>query len=268
MLFGLLLLSTGCSDYGFGHPDDQLVMDCFDRFYEAEEVATDPACQSFEETSTLLNVIEWNKKDWEDIGEGHKHVASQPIAVPLDGDEYPDIVLISHYLSRALVRAISGKDGSEIWSVDSLDVQKNGGLAAGDIDADGKVEIVLATHANHVIALEHDGSFKWQSEKNAGVIPETHAYPAIANLDGQGRPEIIVGAAIFDADGVLLGRGSFGRGGGNFGTTSFAADVDQDGCIEWSEFIAFCLPMSQELLAVGLQTAFQAIDKDRNNTVI
>ena len=232
MLIGTLLLATGCSDYGFGHRDDELATECFDRFFEAEEVTPDPACQSFEETATLLNVIEWNKKDWTDMGEGHKHVASQPIAVPLDGDEYPDIVLISHYQSRALIRAISGKDGSEIWSVDNLGFQKNGGLAGGDIDADGKVEIIVATHSNHVIALEHDGTFKWQTEKNAGVIPETHAYPSIANLDGQGRPEIIVGAAIFDADGQLLGRGNFGRGGGNFGTTSFAADVDQDGTQE------------------------------------
>ena len=232
VLLSLALLPSGCSDYGFGHPDNALVMDCFDRFYDAEEVDPDPSCQSFEETSTLLNVIEWSIKDWTDIGEGHKHVATQPIAVPLDGDEYPDIVLISHYMARSFIRALSGKDGTPIWSVDHMEYQKNGGLAGGDIDGDGKVEIIVPTISNRVLAFEHDGTLKWQSEHFAGAIPESHAYPAIANLDGKGLPEIIVGSAILDAEGNLLGRGDFGRGGGNLGSTSFAADVDQDGSQE------------------------------------
>ena len=45
----LLLLLTlgpiGCSDYGFGHPDDEFGSECFDRLFEGEAVETDPSCQ-------------------------------------------------------------------------------------------------------------------------------------------------------------------------------------------------------------------------------
>eukprot|EP00929_Paragymnodinium_shiwhaense_P050581 TRINITY_DN25463_c0_g1_i3.p1 TRINITY_DN25463_c0_g1~~TRINITY_DN25463_c0_g1_i3.p1 ORF type:complete len:615 (-),score=120.24 TRINITY_DN25463_c0_g1_i3:914-2629(-) len=45
------------------------------------------------------------------------------------------------------------------------------------------------------------------------------------------------------------------------------ADFDRDGRIEWSEFVACCMPMSHELFGVGLQTAFQEFDKDHDGTL-
>jgi len=41
-----------------------------------------------------------------------------------------------------------------------------------------------------------------------------------------------------------------------------AADFNQDGAIEWSEFTASCLPMCKELFAISLQTAFANLDKN------
>lgn len=228
MLLLLALNPIGCSDYGFGHREDQLATECFDRFFDGETVETDPTCQNTEALGSLLNIIEWMKKDW-DIAPGHSHTASQPIALPLNDDNFPDILVITHFEQRSLLRAVSGEDGDPLWSADGLELQPFGGLAGGDIDGDGKVEIIAVTHTNRVLAFEHDGSLKWTSEKAAGSIPETHAYPAIANLDGEGSPEIIVGSAIFDAEGNLLGRGDHGRGGGTKGSTSFAMDLDQDG---------------------------------------
>jgi len=230
MLLMLGLSPVGCSDYGFGHPDEELVMECYDRFFDAGEVPTDPACQAIVENGSLENIIEWKKEEWS-IVEAHAHSASMPIALPIDGDGIPDVLVITHYQGRALLRAISGVDGRELWTVDEPDLQKFGGLAGGDIDGDGLVEIVTVSQSNKAMAYEHDGTPKWVSERT-GVIPETHAYPAIANLDGTGNPEIIVGAAIFDADGNTLGKGSHGRGGGAKGTTAFASDLDQDGVQE------------------------------------
>lgn len=43
-----------------------------------------------------------------------------------------------------------------------------------------------------------------------------------------------------------------------------AADFDGDGSIEWSEFVAVCLPCARELFAVSLQAAFAALDEDRS----
>ena len=236
----LLALGSACSDYGFGHPDDALVTDCHDRNYPAEAVTMDERCQQFEETSTLLNVIEWYQKSWAVEG-SHNHVAMTPIALPLtddngdgarDGDDIPDIVLISFQEDRAILRAISGDDGSPLWDATDEQLQPQGGLAGGDIDGDGIVEIIAVTNDNRVKAFEHDGSLKWVSGSAGRAIPESYSYPAIANLDGEGRPEIIVGAAILDADGAIIGLGGHGVGGDGFGTTSFAADLDQDGTQE------------------------------------
>jgi hypothetical protein len=51
-------------------------------------------------------------------------------------------------------------------------------------------------------------------------------------MDGDGNPEIIVGKAILDNHGRIVGRGAHGMGGvdgNNVGTTSFAVDIDGDG---------------------------------------
>ncbi len=228
---------TGCSDYGFGHPGDNMAMDCLDRNYPAETVEMDPRCQQYEETSSLLNIIEWYKQDWE-VEPRHNHVAMTPIAVPLTDDnndgardelDIPDIVLISYEEDRSVIRAINGNDGTPIWSTSDTGVQKEGGLAGGDIDGDGLVEIIAVTIQNRVLCLEHDGSVKWTSDVLGSSVPESHVYPAIANMDGTGLPEIIVGSAILDSNGNLIGAGEHGIGGSGFGATSFAADLDQDG---------------------------------------
>jgi hypothetical protein len=54
-------------------------------------------------------------------------------------------------------------------------------------------------------------------------------------MDGDGSPEIVVGKAILDNTGRIVGRGQYGMGGvegNNVGTTSFAVDLDGDGVQE------------------------------------
>jgi len=46
-----------------------------------------------------------------------------------------------------------------------------------------------------------------------------------------------------------------------------AADFDGDGRIEWSEFVASCLPAARELFAVSLQAAFQNVDRDNDGVI-
>lgn len=48
---------------------------------------------------------------------------------------------------------------------------------------------------------------------------------------------------------------------------AIAADYDNDGLIEWSEFVACCLPASKELFGVALQVAFQSFDLDNDGSL-
>ena len=84
---------------------------------------------------------------------------------------------------------------------------------------------------------------------------------AIANLDGAGAPEIIVGAAVYDADGKLLGDGASlgGTSGGSpakRSAISVVSDIDLDGV---PEIVAG--PTAYQLRSGGLVKVWQRSDR-------
>ena len=75
------------------------------------------------------------------------NVMMTPAVVDLNGDGRPEIVFSSFDSSagsRAVLRAINGADGSELYTISDENYLLNGpsGIAVGDIDSDGKPEIV------------------------------------------------------------------------------------------------------------------------------
>jgi len=56
--------------------------------------------------------------------------------------------------------------------------------------------------------------------------------PAIADLDGDGVPEIVIGRQVLDDTGAILWTGTGGRGGDSVGPLSHVADIDDDGSPE------------------------------------
>src|SRR5947207_1553693 len=142
------------------------------------------------------------------------------------------------------------------------------GAGAGALEGDGVPEIV-AVHSdgNHLIAFEHTGAIRWISDPNAmprfnlGKSALIGGAVSIANLDGAGRPEIIVGASVFDADGHLLGDGrSLGgttAGIGLRSAISAIADIDLDGT---PEIVAG--PTAYRLMNGQLAKVWQRTDRD------
>ena len=176
-----------------------------------------------------------------------------------DGRDVPDLVFVTTNFYELLepqiyLRAIRGDTGAALFDVNGFLPHPSAptafsfsGLAAGDIDGDGKPELVTTTFGpapnNTLVALEHDGARKWQS-----AVYHTHPSPTglsnrdnptIADLDGDGHAEIVVGANVFDRFGQLLWRGaggqafqSSGNSGDRGGAISAVADVDLDGRLE------------------------------------
>lgn len=190
-------------------------------------------------------VIKWAWSSSSILAE-YDQVMSIPIVVPLedtnsdghiDEQDIPSIVFHTYkgvnFRADGVLRAISGADGHELWTVEDVEYRTNGvgSVAAGDIDNDGLVEIVVPRNGGGIIAFEHTGGFKWQSDVPANVI---WGGASFADLDNDGMSEIVIGNTVLNADGSLRWQGS-GFTGTVFNVTgplSIVGDVDLDGSPE------------------------------------
>jgi hypothetical protein len=227
-----------CEDEGDipGGDDDPDDGTCSDQEFDGGTLALDDACYVEEQTGTFTPTVEWKKSTWS-VDASSTNIMMMPAVASLtddngdgliDSKDTPDIIVVT-YGSFGTLRAVSGDGSAEIFNVVGQQLQGQGAVAVGDIDNDGIVEIIAATSST-IKAFEHDGTLKWTSSSVAGLIYGTSDAPAISDMDGDGKPEIIVGAAILDNAGNVVGRGRHGMGrSSNVGATSFAVDVDGDG---------------------------------------
>lgn len=199
----------------------------------------------------------WSRALWTTDSD-FSRVSSSPIVVPLvddNGDgvaderDVPAIVAVTTdarldgtgLTESGKLRAVRGDTGAEIWTASWDAFEYNGNLAAADIDGDGWVEI-CGPSALGVACVEHDGTFKWENDELDDYMSMRANSVSISDMDGDGSPEVVVGAAILDAEGNILGLGEEGLGGKNLdwggglmryaATASVVADLNGDGTEE------------------------------------
>jgi hypothetical protein len=166
----------------------------------------------------------------------HKQVMMTPIVVEVNGDGIPDVVFStfegSNYTSNGVLRAISGADGSDLWTVTdpALRVRGAASVAGADIDGDGLVELcAIPENGVGIICFENTGAFKFRTQ----VPSNNWGGVSFADLDGDGTVEILNGNHVFSNIGALKWVGIDGMGGPeSTGPISFAADIDGDGLQE------------------------------------
>jgi hypothetical protein len=161
-----------------------------------------------------------------------------PSVIDLNGDGIPDVVFASTAslgggpIEVGFLRALNGNDGSEMFTVTNLAHRVNTAcsVATGDIDLDGRPEILACGIAgNNLLAFEHDGTFKWAT----GALEAINwGAPAIADLNQDGTPEIVIGRQALSNTGAVLWTGTGGSGNNGIGPLSLVADVDDDGSPE------------------------------------
>jgi hypothetical protein len=198
--------------------------------------------------------------------QNYDDVVMTPVVVNLtddDGDadvdlnDIPDIAFVTYRLqeegccnSQGALRVVSGgcnPDGTmtEHFTVGANEIQadigvanvwldNSGGLAAGDIDADGSVDLVATVRLGGTIAFERDGTVKWYQPSYPASASLDHlagTTPSIADLDGDGMPEVIQGRVVLNGeDGSLAWAGTAGTGTNGFmGPVSSTGDIDLDG---------------------------------------
>ena len=200
-------------------------------------------------------------------------VVATPIVVNLtddDGDgvttrnDDPEIVFLTYNRTgdgccnqSSTLRIVSGTcndDGTmnTLASLNSVDMTNDAGIAAGDLDGDGVPEIVAVSRVDG----RPQGVVAWSRAANDGSAWEvlwhntTHptwnvhttggATLSIANVDGFGAPEVIVGNVILSGltgatffDGAVTSDGDGGIGNNGFlGPAATVADLDLDGSQE------------------------------------
>ncbi|WP_434424862.1 FG-GAP repeat domain-containing protein [Nannocystis pusilla] len=186
---------------------------------------SDPTCAAAPQVGTFQPILEWNRGAWATAPTSDQ-VLMSPIVASLDGDDVPDVAFVTYvfgdHYGPGVLRAMSGDGQKEVLNVEGQDVCGHSGLAAGDIDGDGQVELVVVTTGGAVKVFEHDGTPKWTSPT---YMLHCSTSPGIADFDGDGSPEVFAGAVILDADGNERGVGPHGNGF----RISLAADIDEDG---------------------------------------
>ena len=109
---------------------------------------------------------------------------ASPVVADLDGKKGLEILLESSE-DRKLV--CLGPDHRERWSYGDFSLRITGTPTVGDLDSDGKPEIVVATRIDGVVCLNSGGGVCWKAPVEGG-IPWGNA--VIADADHDGKNEV------------------------------------------------------------------------------
>lgn len=273
-------------------PDQKLctTSDNFDDFAPA-------ACEVQAPAGSFDPRMEWSwsaprkKADWlldawgpplvanmtDDNGDGRIDMCDTPDVIVVAGgpefdlmESFPDV--FSNYVPPMpipIIHVIDGATGKTHYSIDEL---RPDGLpmyalnpyttpAVGDIDGDGRPEIVVPQAAMSIafdngiftnalsllrvnakdkpglLAFEDDGTLKWSTKVSEAVFINTSGCLGVnlADLDGDGKVEIIAGVGVFDSKDGSLKWSNAGELASRMGALSLAtivADLDMDGFLD------------------------------------
>ncbi|MGC1122540.1 MAG: FG-GAP-like repeat-containing protein [Candidatus Methanofastidiosia archaeon] len=176
--------------------------------------------------SSLTAIEEWAWNSTQ-VEPDYLRVMVTPVVADLDNDGIPEIIFNSYkdkqsYNTDGILRAVIGNSGKELFSINLYRTVPTSTPAVGNIDLDDEPEIVVLESGNrNLLAFENDGTFKWRS----ATVNMSYGNPAIADLDQDGKSEIIVGNTVFDNNGALLDSENLGTGLG----LSCVANIDLNG---------------------------------------
>jgi len=175
--------------------------------------------------------VEWRYDEFAPYGR------SGPNLADLDGDGSVEVLITRSNVNDApCLMALDGATGAFKWRTDDI-MQGYVSNAIADFDQDGTFEVIHADKGNFVYCENADGSRRWQVTFNARGI---FFAPAIADVDGDGRLEVLIGARdhdpedgtnlyVIEDDGTVAHRLALGR---NMNTSPAVGDINDDGVLD------------------------------------
>ena len=220
-----LALLAACSDYDLAKhvPAQEADSVCdADDAPVAEGVRVAADCVREAAVGSFNPVVEWQWNTNTGVP-GYDDLMATPAVGDISGDGVPEVVFASFaggaYTSAGAITAVSGDGAGELWSV-AAGTYSSAGVALGDLDGDGVPEVCTAGTQYAVVCLDNLGNLKWAAGSELTYI----GAPAIADLEGDGLAEVILGRQVFGSDGSPRWVGAAGVGY----NLSFAADMDGD----------------------------------------
>jgi hypothetical protein len=141
------------------------------------------------------------------VGRGPHGVA----VADFNGDGFPDVVVCN--LEDDTVSILIGNGDGSFRATRACRTGKGPrGIAVADIDGDGKLDLVVTNSGAHTVSVylgNGDGTFRNARGEGAVVMAEV-AVPisvAVADCNGDGRPDLVVSCASGNYVAVALGKG-------------------------------------------------------------
>jgi len=208
---------------------------------------TTPALYQWKIMSSLVDIL------WET--QLASPVESSPVPADVNGDGIPEIIITTK--NPAKVYCLNGQDGDIIWTYNPPESDLNFTTPSiGDIDNDGKLEMVFGSYYAKVYALNvEDGSPLWiYTISPFPTFYSVTSTPIIRDLDADGVPDVIVPSY---SGGIHVLRGNNGSllktystGGWDVMDSSPAyGDVNQDGA---SDIVVGGFDNNTNIFAVSL----------------
>ena len=197
----------------------------------SEELGIGDSCP-VEPEGGFTPIVEWT------YGEG-KGCLAMPVVADINLDGSPEIILnITDLFNGPGELVVLHGDGSGVMWSQNAQLAYGSPVAAGDIDNDGRVEIVSVREYESALfspgdytlqAWNESGVMEWESEHFVGLDFDWATAPVLADMDGDGNVEIIAGRVILNSDGTTRGVGTMGRG--SYGITQFGEFVSSEASV-------------------------------------
>lgn len=180
---------------------------------------------------------------WDIIGRDKFH--ARPVAADLDGDGRVEV--LAGCLDRSIY-CVEGATGRVLWKY-TCEFGMDSAITTADLDGDGKLEVLAGDQKCYLHCIDAAGKARWKLALHPGESIKWFddrilAPPAVADVDGDGRCEIVLGIRgdpflyIVSADGQIKDKYEMEQGTEAFLTGSGIAgpvavgDFDGDGKTE------------------------------------